>query len=150
MRFVLAAGMLLVGQPAFANWQFTKWGMTPQQVLEASGGQAVIVIPGPWPDENVRNRGPYRSGEYEFIAKFRYTDEKLTSVLLTMDGACGALKGDLIGLYGNKYETVGIPGLAQTYFWKDYKKGNNISYLDFGSQCVVTYSKIDRTTRDGL
>jgi hypothetical protein len=124
--------------------------MTPEQVLKASDGKAIMVEPGSGPDADVRNRGPYLSGDYEFTASYHYKNGKLASVSLEMDGACGALRGDLINLYGDKYETVNVPGLAQTYFWKDYKKGNSVTFLTFGSHCVVSYSQIDSKTRRGL
>jgi hypothetical protein len=67
-----------------------------------------------------------------------------------MDGACGALRGDLLRLYGDEFQTIGVPGLAQSYFWKDYKKGNAVSFLNFGTHCVLTYSEVDPKTQDGL
>ncbi|MEO5773779.1 MAG: hypothetical protein ABIQ32_06635 [Sphingomicrobium sp.] len=139
-----------MAQPAYAHWQYTKWGMTPAQVLKASGGRAAIVDQGSVSDADVRNRGPYVSGDYEFTATYHYKNDSLTSVSLELNGACRALKGDLLALYGDKYETINVPGLAQTYFWKDYKKGNAVSFLTFGSHCNLTYSQIDTKTRHGL
>jgi hypothetical protein len=43
MRAVIAVA-LLWATPVHADWQYTKWGMTPEQVIEASGGR-VSKIP---------------------------------------------------------------------------------------------------------
>ena len=41
----LALGLaaLLVASPALADWQYTRWGMTPQQVVAASGGKVALL-----------------------------------------------------------------------------------------------------------
>lgn len=45
MRYWIAVTLLLCSAPpAVADWQYTKWGMTPEQVASASNG-AVKVIP---------------------------------------------------------------------------------------------------------
>jgi hypothetical protein len=45
MRYWIAVALLLgSAQSAMADWQYTKWGMTPEQVASASHG-AVKVIP---------------------------------------------------------------------------------------------------------
>jgi hypothetical protein len=36
----LATGLL--DESAFADWSFTRWGMTPQQVVHASKGRAAL------------------------------------------------------------------------------------------------------------
>jgi hypothetical protein len=37
---VLAAGLTIAATPASADWEYTRWGMTAEQVISASGGQA--------------------------------------------------------------------------------------------------------------
>ncbi len=35
------SSLILAGSPALADWQYTRWGMTPNEVLAASEGAAV-------------------------------------------------------------------------------------------------------------
>ncbi len=41
----LALGLaaLLVASPALADWQYTRWGMTPEQVVAASRGKVTLL-----------------------------------------------------------------------------------------------------------
>lgn len=44
--FATALATILAGQPvARADWAFTHWGMTPEQVVSASGGMAHLIAP---------------------------------------------------------------------------------------------------------
>ncbi len=42
---VIAVGLAFSTTAANADWQYTKWGMTPDQVIEASTGQAERITP---------------------------------------------------------------------------------------------------------
>ena len=37
---LITASFCTYGSPTRADWQYTKWGMTPEQVVAASGGKA--------------------------------------------------------------------------------------------------------------
>ena len=41
--WLTAIAALLIGPAAHADWQYTKWGMTPEQVVAASGGKAALL-----------------------------------------------------------------------------------------------------------
>ena len=38
---IIAVLLIAQAPEAHADWQYTRWGMTPQQVIDASGGRAV-------------------------------------------------------------------------------------------------------------
>lgn len=45
IRYTIAACViaLLMGKPALADWDFTKWGMTPAQVMAGSSGMVKAI-----------------------------------------------------------------------------------------------------------
>jgi len=102
--FALAVGSV---QPAAANWQFTKWGMTPEQVIAASAGKASMTSA-----ENSRGRSagsltakvemPYSVGEFEFRADFSFDqNNQLAEVTLQLEtGTMSALRVALEQKYG--------------------------------------------------
>lgn len=104
--FALALAIGLV-HPAMANWQFTKWGMTPEQVIAASGGKASMTSA-----ENLRSRSagsltakvemPYSVGEFEFRADFSFDqNNQLAEVTLNLKkGTMSALRVALEQKYG--------------------------------------------------
>jgi hypothetical protein len=103
-------GMVLAS-PAYANWQFTTWGMTPDQVIAASGGKAQAV-------SNAEARGhsllsaslfdklsmPYDTGMLHFNADFLFNPKgELAAVNLRFKGSLseGAqLKAAMVSKYG--------------------------------------------------
>jgi hypothetical protein len=70
MRIVRGWIFLALGfvSPAKADWQYTKWGMTPQQVAAASGGNAQLETDG-------RGcTGTYRVGKFKFDVTFEFDE----------------------------------------------------------------------------
>jgi hypothetical protein len=81
----LAVGLaaILHACPAAADWQYTKWGMTPEEVVKASGG-LVREVPNPAKagSELLAVWGRHTAGDLEFTVSFGFLDGKLNSVLL--------------------------------------------------------------------
>jgi hypothetical protein len=72
---------------AKADWEYTKWGMTLQQVVTASKNQAKQGSDlHPDSDGNVTKLvAPYKSGEFSFEAQFGFdAADKLSSVTLVL------------------------------------------------------------------
>ena len=73
---------------AKADWEYTKWGMTPQEVLIASKNLATAGSDlAPDSDGNVSKLvAPYQSGKFSFRADFGFNAaDKLASVTLVLD-----------------------------------------------------------------
>jgi len=77
--------------PAKADWQYTKWGMTPAQVLTASGGQATCKTLSAKeiaasPSLLLECSGWYQVGKFKFIALFGFDkqDHQLQEVTLSL------------------------------------------------------------------
>jgi hypothetical protein len=73
---------------AKADWEYTKWGMTPQEVVGASNNLAkASTDPHPDSDGNVTKLvAPYKSGKFAFEAQFAFdAANKLASVTLVLN-----------------------------------------------------------------
>jgi len=76
---------------AKADWEYTTWGMTPQQVASASKGLATASTDPedllPDSDGNVSKLvAPYQSGRFSFEAQFGFdAADRLASVTLVLD-----------------------------------------------------------------
>jgi hypothetical protein len=151
---------------AKADWKYTKWGMTPQQVVSASNNLAREGSDlRPDSDGNVSKLvAPYQSGKFPFEAQFGFdAADRLSSVTLVlndksasmdMDKDMGAdMKMDHGGCYDLQVSVdaeYGPPqggGAADMVYsietWQDQKNKNNVKYtVLYGTGCYVQYSAI--------
>src|ERR1700753_4343324 len=73
---------------AKADWEYTKWGMTPQEVVSASKN---LAKPGPdlRPDSDgnvTKLVAPFQSGRFSFEAQFGFdAADRLSSVTLVLN-----------------------------------------------------------------
>lgn len=110
---VFLAMALFLGfvHPAMANWQFTRWGMTPDQVIAASDGKASAMSA---EDSRARSAGkltakaemPYITGDYAFRADFSFDpNDKLAEVKLDLkQGSISTLRVALEQKYGTPFK----------------------------------------------
>lgn len=151
---VLAFACAAIASPAGAHWQFTKWGMTPAQVIEASNGTASVGdgAKSGRGDDTVEAIGTYVAGETSFTAKFWFGHQGLSMVALQLrdDGKCLDVQRDLLAKYGEPVERTGGSGL-QRRMWVDSPSGNRVGLLntDVGF-CQVEYSPLVSSTGAGL
>ena len=150
---------------AKADWEYTKWGMTPQQVISASKNLTRESSDRhPDSDGNITKLvAPYQSGKFSFEAQFGFNaTDRLSSVTLVlkdksagMDMDMGAdMKNMNKGLCRDLQVSVktayGPPqggGSAHMQYgietWQDQNNKNKVTYtvLD-GVGCYVQYSAI--------
>jgi hypothetical protein len=96
--------VILMCSPALADWQYTKWGMTKEQVVEASKGQATPT------GTKGALVAPYEGGGYQFQASFGFDKTGgLSSVGLELKDGSHAigLRNALLGKYGKAGKEVG-------------------------------------------
>ena len=157
---------------AEADWEYTKWGMTPGQVASAAKNLTKISSDlHPDSDGNVTKLvAPYKSGKFSFEAQFGFdAADRLSSVTLVlkdkfagMDMSMGADmnmtmdQGGCHDLQASVKTTYGPPqggGSAHMQYaietWQDQKNKNNVTYtvLD-GVGCYVQYSAIKSVAAD--
>jgi hypothetical protein len=146
-RMSLCLWIFIVSISAHADWQYTKWGMSPENIIAASKGVAVRV-------ENpviARNgdRGlltaPYATNNILFIVHFWFTvgEPKLARVSLDTQYAadCPNVRSLLFSIYGApQVSDVGPPSSLR---WRSDVTGNFIAFSQYGdARCVLDYYPI--------
>ncbi len=140
--------------PAAADWQYTQWGMDPDQVKAASNDVAR-----PNADRTLDADGlkatltaPYQGAAIPFTAVFLFdASGRLQVVTLNPVGgiACPVIVQALGANHGppeGKADMV----QAKTLRWDDVDNDNLIVYLDLGQgNCTIQYSKLPLTQPDG-
>ena len=142
------------------DWEYTKWGMTPQQVVSASKNLATEASDlRPDSDGNVTKLiAPYQSGKFSFEAQFGFdVTDRLASVTLVLnDKSAGMDMGadmnmdhgvcyDLLVSVNTAYGPPQGGGSAHMQYsietWQDRKNKNTVTYtvLDRAG-CYVQYS----------
>ena len=151
---------------AKADWEYTKWGMTPEQVVSAAKNLTRKSSDlHPDSDGNVTKLvAPYQSGKFSFEAQFGFdAADRLSSVTLVLNDKSAGMdmdmgadmnmnmdQGGCHDLLASVKTTYGPPqggGSAHMQYsietWQDQKNKNNVTYtvLD-GVGCYVQYSAI--------
>src|SRR6202035_49814 len=83
---------------AKADWKYTKWGMTPQEVVSASNNLAKEGADRhPDSDGNVTKLvAPYQSGKFSFEAQFGFdATDRLASVTLVLNDKSAGMDMDM-------------------------------------------------------
>lgn len=156
MRYFSLVGAILAvwSAPASAHWQYTRWGMTPDQVIAASKNKAHIASdPAMHGTDEARNLldGKYQSQGLDFDINFLFDgDNKLSHVNLHLvtPADCPVLQGRLSNIYGPaKTSATPIINLAK---WWDKQHGNVLVLMQIGDQsCKLDYFKYEEAGADG-
>jgi hypothetical protein len=132
----LALLATLIAPAARADWQYTRWGMTPEQVVAASGGK-VSLLP-----EKERPRipplitaakGEFTDGQMRLRTVFTFNSESMglqcVSYGVRVHDDDDAFKALLIGRYGQPQSTSGVEFLGQKNFgWQTANDEINASF----------------------
>lgn len=124
MRLALAAlALVAVSTPSLADWQYTKWDMTAEQVIAASGGTAKAAR-----DEKGKRIGKERrlaAGEVtvkdtKLPVDFYFENNKLRRIRydLGLEDGCAAKEELFLAAYGPaepKLDTTEFPGRNLVY-----------------------------------
>lgn len=132
---------------SYADWQYTKWGMTPEQVIIASKGLAVHTKD----KENISRSASdgahkvqlttqYESGKFKFTVYFLFdrNSSELTYVHLLLNDKKfnSELLGATTSKYG-KYDGKSLGEYLKIYYW--YAAGDQITYTDASSSVTLRY-----------
>lgn len=146
-----AAYAALLVSPAAADWQYTRWGMTPQQVIAASKGAArqnanVAVDTGTHRDERALLDAPYSAGRMSFRVQFFFSNanRRLVKVRLVLVGGadCSDVRADLMNVYGSPLsQAAGV-----VVRWRDTKRRNTVTLANWGGGgCHLEYEPLDQS-----
>ena len=149
--WISIAALLSTANAAHAEWQYTKWSMTPAEVVSASKGEATLgsgeaedVVP----RENVGAVGTYVSGDYRFKVVFYFREDKLVDIRLGLIAGTGpSLKNSLMGQYGLPFDDTPSIGLTT---WRDSIKNNRVDLLRIGSSTNLEYRPLVDASASGL
>lgn len=115
-RYLIAASVMVAATPAQADWEFTRWGMTPAQVIAGSSGMVTAIPKGEIKrnDSNhweISLRGDVKANGRTRPASFMFDTRTggLQCVIYNALGSdAGILKQELVGKYGpGKEDTFG-------------------------------------------
>ena len=134
--FPLSLTALLVAPAAYADWQYTRWGMTPEQVVAASNGKAELL------PEAKRPRlpplvtaalGNFDDGPLHLKTVFSFNIEHgglvCVSYGLRSSDQDKAFRATLISRYGPPHSTSGVAFLGQeNLVWKTATDEINASF----------------------
>ena len=155
MAFALATSALACSAlPAAADWQYTQWGMTPNEVRAASNDVAHPNLDRALDAEDLRAvlTAPYQGAAIPFTAVFLFDPEnKLQAVTLNPVGgiACPVIVQALNANHGAP-EGMADMVKAKTLRWDDIANDNLVVYVDLGQgNCTIQYSKLPPTRPDG-
>lgn len=148
-RLLLPALVVWVVSASFvarADWQFTRWGMSPEQVLAAAKGRAQKHS-----EEKPNNAGPrssevlavgtYEAGEFKFSVHYEFKERRLVGVLLQLDNVerGSSLVESLMARYGTPMSSEKFAG-GMMMKWLDAKERNTIEfYYDSSALFLLNY-----------
>ena len=141
----------LIALPASAHWQWTKWGMSPTQLIAASKGTASKVDPSldvTAPYGVKEAVGTFNSSGRPLKASYWFKGGGLSQIDLSSSSEddCFSLRRDLNALYGQP-----LSRSSMSTVWTDRPKGNRIQFVDWGPQgCNLIYSPIPSSANTGL
>jgi hypothetical protein len=131
---------------ARADWQYTKWGMTPDQVVSASNGSASIVPP----NGGCPVQGTYKSGSQVFSMSACFDNNGLNQIELDMENATPSDAQQILAALTAKYGNP-TPGDNPTaYQWTDLGSDNQIILWDFSLSGRVLIFYKPTLTGNGL
>jgi hypothetical protein len=143
IRLVLLVALLVAAPEARADWEYTRWGMTPEQALTASNGQLKRCDPQYCRSQTTKLAqalllGDYTSGEFNFVA-FLLFDKRstlLSQVTLKLkDLAKGSsLVGALRAKYGEPSDRR-TTGVTDLWVWRGQE--DQISYLGITGTSLI-------------
>jgi hypothetical protein len=140
---ILGGAALIFASPALADWNYTRWGMSPAEVVAASKGQARLSKPNK--DTNTvfgstGAEGDYSQPPFDFHTVFLFRYDKLTQVTLHVkDGKdCTPLANDLIRRFGPP-EIASLATDYTRFFWSNTPTANDIRVLRLPAACAIVY-----------
>jgi hypothetical protein len=141
----------LISQPSLAHWQYTRWGMTPNEVVAASKGKALLVTSTQFGEngETADVGAIHEIAGIKFETVFLFREKRLSMVIVWSEDSqqCRALSRDLLATYGKPSSVKN--GLMPRTDWEDQANGNSIAFIEANmGSCILQYEEAPR--RSGL
>ncbi len=128
---------------AGTGWRYARWGMSPAEVVAASGGEAVLARQSSDTNTVFGSTGAaanYSQPGFAFRVFFNFRYGKLTQVTLHPDpkADCTPLINDLTKRFGPPEVTALYTGITR-FVWSDTPVANDIRVLRVPETCALTY-----------
>ncbi|WP_036484053.1 hypothetical protein [Myxosarcina sp. GI1] len=98
-------------RPARAEWEYTQWGMSAEEVLQASEGAAVPVKNPKMTDDGQQTllQSDWNSGKYQFEVLFNFigSEPQLSEIVFVSQGNTVGLVDELKQRFGRPSRAVG-------------------------------------------
>lgn len=142
---MLALALVAGASPALAAWQWTKWYMPKEELIEASSGAAHptnkrgVMLRAPAVAANVTEYGVPSVAYFQF-----YSNDGLQVVEIVPlnPGHCDQLLDHLIEDLGNGDRRLDGTAGAKVANWRDKGRGNLVGYFGLKGQCTLTYKML--------
>ena len=126
LRLLFALAAIVAALPARADWEYTKWGMTPEQVVTASGGSAHLLPPDKRksvPPLESSVEGTFQDGPLALRTVFSFDSKRgrLVCVFYGVDDAeqSSAFTDSLLKRYGKPASRSSLPAIGmETVSWR--------------------------------
>ena len=128
---------------AGSGWRYARWGMSPEQVVAASGGQAVLAEQDSKTNTVFGSTGAaasYSQPPFTFRVFFNFRYGKLTQVTLHPDpkADCTPLINDMTRRFGPPEIRSLYTGIT-TFSWPDAPIANDIRVFRVPETCSISY-----------
>ena len=144
-RYIAAALLVIASaSPAAANWQFTKWGMTPQEVISA-GHLTSIINHCDSASSDCTISAYYSAADMGFTDTFSFKNGKLSSVnLLLLKDADGAKLIELLSAKYGKPIDAYADDAKKTFIWHSASELVTASWFyKVGREYTVVYDPLN-------
>jgi hypothetical protein len=138
---------ILLSGPVHADWQKTRWDMSPAEVSSLYPTlKPVPRNPNATISSQVLLRGPYSDGPFQFTIEFAFdSSNKLSAVGFTLEqySSCTQLFDQIRNSHGEPSSKQKIEdGLY--YYWDDSVHHNEVNLIDSSIHaiCMFSYEKI--------
>lgn len=153
MKKILFSCLLLaLSSFSFADWQYTRWGMTPDEVIAASNEKMEKFNAPNGSAAGVFLKSKYQSENHTFTAYFSFSraDNKLYMVSLSSTSggrSCVDLTKSLIEKYGQPSNTTNVGSNKYGATWESVDN-NKIVFLLANDKCHINYTPVNLVMKD--
>ena len=154
MKGLFSSAIVMAATPALADWQFTRWGMTIEEVIVGAGGKTTIN------EDRSKDtseelvsllRIDHTSGGFDFVAFLEFDRNKtLARVSLEPKSSdtCGKLPFALSSTYGPP-QTKSGNAVSEVLKWWHAETGNVVTFFQIGADCWLIYSPFTAAGSEG-
>lgn len=153
--------LLFLQSSAFGDWQYTRWGMTADEIVVASNGKARHIRADEKEGESGGNfvaiaLGTYSTGSFDFDVSFRASEgnQKLDTVSLKLRNPddYGRLREALNAKYGIEQESTEPNSMvtSKSTIWRTAQDIITLTHVDALGRIMVYLNYSERPSDSGL